>query len=366
MKRRLWLPATAYLVLYVAGCRRGVDPDEKGAPPPPAPSAKPGVCATSGGAPGDPVSASLFPRLVGQYCVDPNGDTRAYGEGAKASLDDVCTQQLDGECEVYKSYGLRRVVSLRYVDGLGSQGAVAVTLSRFVSKEGAFGFFTKRVIADGDPARITLTELSAGAAGALGSGIAYVWRSEHLAELSYTNETESPDQMRESGKRVLPDLARALGDRLPGDTAPPPAVALLPKEGRLPMGVAYAIGDVLGISGLGSGAIGYYKDGGKRWRGFALARADDDAAGDVLETLKKAHRASSIKDLVFPALALSAQHDDTAPKTEWVVGRRGSHVLGVGDEELVLGGGRSKEEEQRVKRSRDEKLAILRKLVIGG
>ena len=94
-----------------------------------------------------------------------------------------------------------------------------------------------------------------------------------------------------------------------------------------------------------------------------MARADDDAAGDVLETLKKAHRASSIKDLVFPALALSAQHDDTAPKTEWVVGRRGSHVLGVGDEELVLGGGRSKEEEQRVKRSRDEKLAILRKLL---
>src|SRR6185503_5898268 len=120
--------------------------------------------------PTDSVTAAFFPRAVAGYCVDPNGDTRAYGDGAKATLDDVCTQQLDGECEVYKSYGLRRVTTLRYVDGGGTPGAVAVTLSRFASKEGAFGFYTKRVVADGDPARIALTEIPAGTLGTLGSG----------------------------------------------------------------------------------------------------------------------------------------------------------------------------------------------------
>ena len=32
-------------------------------------------------------------------------------------MDDVCTSAFDGECEVYKRFGLDRVVVLRYVDG---------------------------------------------------------------------------------------------------------------------------------------------------------------------------------------------------------------------------------------------------------
>src|SRR5581483_1552534 len=113
-------------------------------------------------------------------------------------------------------------------------------------------------------------------------------RGDYLAELSYTNEAESPDQMRESGKRVLPDIARAIGEHLTGDTALPSAVLQLPAEKRLPMGVSYSVDDVLHLSGAGGGAIGFYADGGKRWRVVSLVRADEDAASDVLETLKKA------------------------------------------------------------------------------
>jgi hypothetical protein len=311
------------------------------------------------------VSAPYFPRTVGDYCVDPHGDTRSYGADAKATLDDVCTQQLDGECEVYKSHGLRRVVTLRYVDGKGSPGAVAITLSRFASKEGAFGFFTKRVVADGDPLQVTLTEIPAPAAGALGSGIAYVWRGEYLVELSYTNEMESPDQMRDSGKRVLPGLSREIGEKLPGDTTLPAAVQALPTEHRLPMGVTYVVSDLLGIPALGGGATGFYKDGDKRYRVVSLGRADDAAAGDVLETLKKLDRASTLKDLVFPAIAFATEHDDAAPKTEWVAGRKGSRVLAIGDEELVLGGSHSKDEAARVKLSKDEKVALLKHWMLG-
>ncbi|HEX7670363.1 MAG TPA: DUF6599 family protein, partial [Polyangiaceae bacterium] len=239
--------------------------------------------------------------------------------------------------------------------------------SRFASKDGAYGFFTKRVVADADPARITLAELPAGAAAALGSGIAYVFRGEYLAELSYTNELESPDQMRESGKRVLPGIAKEIGAKLPGDMTLPATVLALPAEHRLPMGVTVVVSDLLGISALGGGATGFYKDGDKRYRVLSLARADDAAAGDVLETLKKLDRATTLKDLPFPAIAFSTQHDDSAPKTEWVLGRKGSRVLAVGDEEFVLGtsGSHSKDEEQRVKLGKDEKISILKRLILG-
>ena len=362
-KRGLWLLAAVLPCLLSSSCKRD-EAEEKGAAPPPVASAKPGACAAGGGTDTDAVSASFFPRTAGDYCLDPNGDVRAYGETAKGTLDDVCIQQLDGECDVYKSYGLKRLVSLRYVDGKGSPGAVAVTLSRFASREGAFGFYTKRVVADGDPVRITLTELKAGSAAALGSGVAYVFRGDYLAELAYTNEAESPDQMRESGKRILPEIAKGIGEHLPGDTALPVAIAQLPSEHRLPMGVSYVVDDVLRLSGMGGGAVGFYADGAKRWRVVSLVRTDEDAASDVLETLRKAHRASVLKDLPFPAVAASAQHDD-APKTEWVFGRRGNKVFGVGDEELVLGGGKSKDEEAQTKPTRDEKIALLKKLVTG-
>jgi hypothetical protein len=348
------------------GCRRGPSADESGAAPPPAaPSAKPGVCSSGGGAPSDALTAPFLPRVVGDYCIDPNGEVRAYGDDAKRTLDDVCVEQLDGECEVYKSYGLRRVVTLRYVDGAGSPGSIAVTLSRFASKEGAFGFYSKRVIADSDPANATLTELSAGAAASLGSGVAYVFRGEHLVELSYTNEAETPDQMRESGKRVLPGVATAIGARLPGEATLPADIARLPVEHRLTMGVAYVVGNVLDISGLGGGAVGYYRDGEKRFRILSLGRSDDDAAGDVLETIKKIDHASALKELPFTALAFGTQASDTAPRTEWVAGRKGNHVFAVGDEELVLGGGRSNRDQEHVKLTRDEKIAWLKKLVSG-
>jgi len=360
-------PALALVVLLAAlggtACKRGAT-EEQGAAPPPTPSATPGACASGGGTPTDAVSAAFFPRTSSDYCLDPHGEVRSYGQDAKGTIDDVCIQQLNGECEVYKSYGLKRAVTLRYVDGRGSPGTIAVLLSRFASREGAYGFFTKRLLTDQDPAQVTLTLLEAGAGAALGSGIAYVFRGEHLAELSYTNETESPDQMRASGKRLLPDLAKAIGDKLPGDTALPPAAAALPVENRLPMGIAYAPSDILGISGLGGGAIGFYKNGEQRYRLLSLQRTDDDAADDVLETLKKVDRASKLKELPFPALAFNQQSSDAAPRTEWVAGRKGSRIIGVGDEELVLGS-LSKDQEQKVKLTKDAKIALLKRLVQG-
>jgi len=243
---------------------------------------------------------------------------------------------LDGECEVYKGYGLKRVTTLRYIDGKGSPATVNVIASRFANPEGAYGFFTKRVIADGDPAEGTPSELKAGAQAALGTGIAYVWRGDMVAELTYSNELETPDQIKASSANILPELARVLGDKFPGDALPLPAVRLLPAAQRIPMGLAYAHADALGIAGVGPGALGFYRDGQTRYRVVALARADEDAAKDVIGTLKKLPGSKVQKDLGFDAVRFSTRESEGAPQAEWLAGRAGSSVLLVGDEPLSL------------------------------
>ncbi|HMJ12420.1 MAG TPA: DUF6599 family protein, partial [Polyangiaceae bacterium] len=279
--------------------------------------------------------------------------------------DKACTELFDGECEVYKAYGLKRVVTLRYVDGKGSPGAVNVNLSRFENKDGAYAFFTKRVIADADPAEAAPAKLEAGGAGALGTGIAYVWRGTHVAELSYTNELESPDELKASSARALPTLAKDLGEKLPGDKQPPSAVSALPEAQRVNMGIHYEAKDVLGISGAGPGAMGYYKDADKRWRVFIVVRPDEDSAKDVMKTLKKLDGAKNLKNAPVEGLAFSVRIKDADPKINWVVTRKGERVIGVGDEDSVIGGDTSPEEISKVSLSQEQKLEVLKRAADG-
>ena len=343
-------------VAFSAGCSKKEPAVEQGSAPPPIASSKPGVCNSGGGSVSDAASAAYFPRQAASYCIDPNGETRSYGEAAKGTLETVCTELLDGECEVYKGYGLKRVVTLRYVDGAGSPATVNVIASRFASAEGAYGFFTKRVVADGDPADGVPKELAAGAEGALGTGIAYVWRGDIVAELSYANELETPDQIKTTSAKILPELARQIGDHLPGDVNPLAAVRLLPQERLLPMGISYTHRDALGVAGLGAGAVGFYQAGAERYRVVGLARGDEDAAKDVLGTLKKLPGAKVQKDLGFDAVAFSTREADGAPQAEWLAGRSGGNVIIVGDEPLKLKAGDS----AAARYPADKKLALLK------
>lgn len=327
------------LLVFVTGlgCKRETDlASEQGAAPPPATSAAPGLCDQGGGVPGDPLTQAFFPRRIDDYCVDPHGETRAYGRDAKVGIDEVCLEQFNGECEVYKGYGLDRFVTLRYASGTGSAGEVSVGVARFASAEGAYGFFTRRVVAGQDPAAATVEPLAAGGAGALGTGIAYVWRGHHVAQLGYTNIDESPEEMAKSSKDILPTMATQIGSRMTGDLALPAAVQLLPTEQRLPLGITYEVRDAVGVSGAGPGAIGYYRAGDKRWRVLAMVRSDEAAAKDVLHTLRKVTGAKPVKDLPFPAVVVSLGGDTTHDKAAWLVGQQGRLLLGVGDEELAL------------------------------
>jgi hypothetical protein len=332
MNRTLLATVAASIVICLASCQRDKNPADHGAAPPPAPPAKARVCASGGGEVKDKLSASFFARRVGDYCLDPNGETRSYGQDAERAIDRLCTEVIDGECVVYQSYGMERFVALRYVDGSGSPGSVTVYLTRFASSANAYGFFTKRVVADSDPLEAAPAVLDAGGAGAIGTGIAYVWRGKYVGELSYTNEEEPPEQLKTSSQRVLPGLARSLGDKLTGDIQPPEAVRALPEQDRIRLGISFDPQNVLGISDTGPGAVGYYQHQASRWRVLSIVRADEASAQDVMKTLERQPAAKRV-DKVLKALRFPlVRKDDPSAPQYWVVARRGARIVGVGDE----------------------------------
>jgi len=352
--------ACLLLLASLGACKRRSEPTDGSAPPPPVVSSQPGACGTGGGNVKDTVSAGYFPRVAGDYCIDPNGDAKTFGEAAAAPLDAVC-DLFDGECEVYKRFGLKRVVTVQYVDGKGSPGNVTVTLSRFASPEAAYAFFTKRVVADADPLETAPAPLDAGAAAALGSGMAYVVRGELVAELRYVHELESPDQIKASSARVLPIIARLLGEKLPGELALPASASRLPAAKRVPSGISYEYRDLLGVSGTGRGAVGFYQDGARRYRVFVSVRLEEDSAKDVIKTLKKHEGAKALKDSPIDQVILGVHESEGAPKVEWVVGRSGGVVAGVGDEAFALAP--SADGAAKPKLSEAEKLELLKSVL---
>jgi len=347
-------------VVSLSAC--GKSDEGRRGPPPPAPSAKPAACAAGGGKIADAASAPFFPQSIGGgFCIDPNGGEKTFGDGASLPLDHICTDSVDGECEVYKGYGVRRVFEARYVDGAGTVATIDARLSKFATSEGAYAMFTRRVVGDGDPAEDhTPRPIEGGGAAALGLGNAYLWRGLYLVELTYNNEAAAEAAMKAAGEKLLPPLVKEIGSRMPGEAALPPAAAALPKDHLLPLGVRFFTKDLLSVDGVGAGAFGYYRDGDKRWRVASIARPDADQAKDVLATFAKLPGASKEKGIGDGAVRVMRK-DGESPALEWIVARAGKSVLGVGDEPRVLRSGMTADEVKKLSLSRDEKIDRLKK-----
>jgi hypothetical protein len=358
-------PAVLSMLLAAgaAGCSRDEPRGDRPPPPPALPSsaAHADVCAKGGGVDTDDISAPFVPRAVGGYCIDPQSEPKTYGDQGKLTMDEVCTTAFDGECEVYKRLGLDRVVVLRYVDGTGAPNSVEVNLSRFKTGDGAYAMFTKRVVADGDPARATVRPLAAGAAGATSSSNAYVWRGKYLAELTFVTEDTkmTPQQMAHANEVATGAIAKDVGGKLPGAAELLPSAAALPAASRIQLGIAYQPKDALGLTGIGPLAIGYYKEGDKRWRQVALVRADADAAREALRAFKLRPGALPMKGLADEAVVVVLQEAPDRAKAEYIVARKGTAVYAVGDEELVLDPATPSDKLAPLKLTKDEKLAKL-------
>jgi hypothetical protein len=356
--------------LGAPGCKdKGATPEQgAGTPPPPPPTetVKAGACAAGGGQVADPISAPYFPRTlkVGavDWCIDPQGETRTYGEKGKLTMDEVCTTAVDGECEVYKRYGLKRFVSLRYVDGGGNGGSVEIYLSQYADPAGAYGMFTKRVVADGDPADPSAPKpLEAGAGAAMGTGRAYVWRGDEVAELQYINENESPEALAKSSDAVLAPLAKQIGAKLPGALEKPASAAALPTAGLVgPNAITYFTKDALGLPNVGAGAMGFYKDGERRYRLAAIQKGDADQAKDVMKTIRSRPGALPVPGPADDSVHVVLQASPESAKVEWLFTRKGALVAGAGDEELAIKPGDAPEKQNAARLSKDEATAKLK------
>jgi hypothetical protein len=356
--------AVTFVLLALGACdKKGDARDDRPPPPPPAPvaSAHADICAGEGGVDTDAISAPFVPRTISGYCLDPQSEPKTYGDKGKLSMDEVCTTAFDGECEVYKRFNLDRVVVFRYVDGSGAPNSVEVNLSRFATPDGAYAMFTKRVVADGDPARATVRPLAAGAAGAMSSSNAYVWRGQYLVELTFVTEDTkmTPADMARANEQSTGAIAKDIGGKLPGATGLPLPAAALPIPSRISLGIAYYPKDALGLSAVGPAAVGYYKDGEKRWRDVAVVRSDIDGAKEVFRAFKLKPGSVPVKGLGDEAVHAVVQEAPDRAKAEYVVTRRGGLVAAIGDEELVLDPSTPTDRQAPLKLTKDEKLQKL-------
>ena len=346
------------LCLIAMACKD--EPRHEGAPPPPPPSASAttAACAGGGGQVSDATSAPYFPRTVAGYCLDPHGEEKTYGDKAKLGIDALCTTALDGGCEEYKRFGVTRSVIVHYVANNGP-ASIEVFLSRF-GDDGAYAIFTNRLTGEIDPADDHAARPMAEvaklpeAAGALGTGKAYAQRGAYFVELTYSNDQETPEQLKTSSDAILPALALEIAKTLPSDPPVPASVKALPTPDRIANGVTFFDKDTLGIAGVGSGAMGFYKTAaGTRFRALALVRDTPDQAKDFIHAVRRKPGAMPVPNLGDEAAVVTLQAAPERPKIDWVVVRKGPKIFGIADEEWV-----SEDEAKRM--PKPEKLALLR------
>lgn len=340
------------LFALVVSCKD--DPKPIGTPPPPTPSASvtADLCAQGGGTLSDASLAPLFPKMVGQYCIDPAFDLKTYGDKGKLSMKALCETALDGGCEEYMKAGVTRAAIFHYAQSKGA-GSVEVLVSQF-PEDAAFGLFTTRLVGDLDPADpMMMKPLDGVPMGAMGTGKAYVWRGPYFLELTYTNEQETPTDLAKSSATALGALAREISAKLPDKPDMPASAKALPVEDRLPLGLLYYTKDALGVSGLGPAAAGFYRSSGVRWRAIAIAKADAEQAKDAMKTLSKRPGALPIANLGDDAVQVVIAQKPESPKVDYVFARKGATVLGVSDEEL----------DPEHKLGKDQKIAKVRALL---
>lgn len=350
------------VLLGACGDKAGDTPvsaEKRGAPPPAASTGPIGCTRT---AIEDALAKPYFPAKVGGFCLDPQEPGRAMGKESKEPLEKMC-DLFDGECAVYEGFGVDRVVQLRYVAEAGASTTIDVVLSRFDTPASAFAMYTKRTVGDGDPADPAAPKpMAVRGAAALGVGNAYLWRGNHLVEITYTDTKATPAEVEAASAKVLPELARVVSEALPGDAAMLPAVMALPQDSRVPIGVRYAPKEAIrGAKEAGGGAVGYYEANGKRWRVVALAHQDEAAAKTAIASIGKLPGAKPVSELGDEAVRVELT--DAGNTVEWLVARKGASVRAIGDEPRAMRSGASPDERAKISLSEADKKARLEKLL---
>ena len=155
-----WSLSLLLLAPLAAACSKSDDAKNDRQPPPPPPvasSAHADVCAGGGAQDTDSVSAPFIPRAAGRLLPRPAGRTEDIRRPGQAhdgrGVHDGVRRRVRGLQALRSRAGGRRFATWT---ARGAPNSVEVNLSRFATSDGAYAMFTKRVVADGDPARATV------------------------------------------------------------------------------------------------------------------------------------------------------------------------------------------------------------------
>jgi hypothetical protein len=324
-------------------------------------AAEPARSASSVCEPAVPPELAPLPAVAGGFCLEAYGRVRAYGAGSPLPLERACEQVLGPGCAVVGDHGLERVVAVRYVDARGGSASIDLIASRFVDAAGAYAHFGDQLIGERDPASLALEELGAPGVAAREGERFSAWLGRYELSAYYSDTAEDPETRARAAAVRLPELARGLLGSLPAETELPLAVQKLPADNRVPFGARLVLGDALGVPGMGMGAIGYHRQGERRWRTLAIVRPDAEAAQDVLGTLAASPGARRLRT-PLDTVALTFRRLPAEPNVTWVVGQRRELLYGVGDEATALPESTSAEREASVNLSLPDKLLELNRM----
>ncbi len=325
MRRRLWLGVA--LGGLVIACRdEGV---EQRSAAPPTTTVVPSVCASAEAF--DSASAGLsVPARSADFCVDPHGELRSYGESSMRELEEGCERVLAESCDGYLQLGLRQIWTWRYVEDAGSARAVLVHALRFGGRDAAYAMFTRsnsaaRAVA---PSR---RALAVSGEAHLAGGVAKLWRGPYVVGLRYQDERQSPADVHRAAAATLPRLVQDIAAHLEGTTEPPGAVRRLPVSQRVPFGVSFTPRDAFGVAGLGAAAVGEYTREGKPYRIRIAERREPERLEDLVRSLRRLSGYRKLKAMPYGSFQLHRATLPNEPPVEWLVGKSGQRLVAVGN-----------------------------------
>jgi hypothetical protein len=313
-------PPCLVLLPLLAACSRQ---PERGEPPPPPPAQSP--CSLPQGELAHSLPVELPARAAG-YCVDPRIDVRSYGIGEKAPLDSVCTELFNGECELYKTYGLEGVTTLEYAPSVGTGHAVSVVVSEFRTSQGAFGFLTRRILAGDPPDGLTVERLDVSGQGVIGPGVAYFRRGRRVVELTYVSSTQTPQEVETTSKQTLPALAREMARSLGGDQDLPLVAQRASLPGLIELGLELPPDGLFGLTGTGPYALAYFGVP-QPHRLIVIESTDEASAKDTLRLIMTSGASHKLKGTDVVTLRLAQENH---PPEVWYLSRQGRVIVGVG------------------------------------
>jgi hypothetical protein len=187
-------------------------------------------------------------------------------------------QQIDGDAVSYQNYGVREYAKTDYRKP-GTKLVATVSIYEFESPLGAFGRYSMHVSASRDPATLEPQAISIGAAGFQGRTQLVLVKGAFLVQIDVADESEDIDEnaLFTAARELLPTLARATVERIPGDNALPPSP--LDPQNLVWGGATWVSQAVFNLENSGPGWVGWYRNPEQaRYRVAAFDRESADAA----------------------------------------------------------------------------------------